>query len=184
MMSIDPDLPVRQLQPAAASIARAGNDQRIIASLLSLLAVQGLGLAALGVYGVIARTVAQRRGEFGIRLAVGARPRDITRLVLTSGAKLALIGSAVGLLGAFGVTRLIAAGFPGLQTSSGPVLVGVVLLLITLAQLACYVPARSASRISPTEALRAEWAPAPDLRHGLWLHFVYYGRAPVTTLRP
>jgi predicted permease len=156
VMSLDPDLPLRQLQPATATIARAGNYQRIIASILSLLALLGLGLASLGVYGVIARTVAQRTGEFGIRLALGAQARDITRLVLTSGAKLALIGSAVGLVGAFGATRLIVAGFPGLQTSSVPVLTGVTVLLIAIAQIACYIPARKASRISPSEALRAE----------------------------
>jgi len=142
--------------PATATIARGGNYQKIIARLLSMLALLGLGLASLGVYGVIARTVAQRRGEFGIRLALGARPRDITRLVLTSGAKLAVVGSALGLAGSFGVTRLIVAGFPGLQTSTGPVLAGVALLLLGVAQIAGYLPARSASRVSPTEALRAE----------------------------
>ena len=156
MMSLDPDLPVRQLQPAAVTITRAGNYQKIIARLLSLLAALGLGLASLGVYGIIARTVAQRIGEFGIRLALGARPSDITRLVLTSGARLALIGSTVGLLGAFGVTRLIVAGFPGLQASRGPVLAGVTLMLIAIAQVACYVPARHAARTNPAEALRAE----------------------------
>ena len=76
--------------------------------------------------------------------------------MLASGAKLALIGSALGLLGAFGVSRLIAAFFPGMQTSSVPVLIGVTLLLIAVALIACYMPARYASRISPTEALRAE----------------------------
>jgi ABC-type antimicrobial peptide transport system permease subunit len=120
------------------------------------LAVLGLGLAALGIYGVIARTMAQRTGEFGIRLALGAQARDITRLVLTSGAQLALVGSALGLLGAFGISRLIAAFFPGMQTSSVPVLIGVTLLLIAIAQIACSIPARTASRISPSETLRAE----------------------------
>jgi putative ABC transport system permease protein len=156
MMSLDPDLPVRDVQPAAAAIKRAGNYQSIIATLLKLLALLGVGLASLGVYGVIARTVAQRTGEFGIRLALGARPVDIVRLVLTSGAKLALVGCAIGLLGAFGVSRLIAAGFPGLQASGVPVMIGVALLLMAVAQIACYVPARHASRISPTEALRSE----------------------------
>jgi ABC-type antimicrobial peptide transport system permease subunit len=108
------------------------------------------------VYGVVARTVAQRTGEFGIRLALGAQPGDITRLVLTSGTKLALLGSALGLLGAFGTTRLIAAGFPAMRTDGAPVLVGVTLLLVAIAQLACYVPARRASKISPAETLRAE----------------------------
>ena len=156
MMSLDPDLPVRELQPAShRSPGRATTRGSSAASCLSL-AVLGLGLASLGVYGVIARTVAQRTGEFGIRLALGARGGDIIRLVLTSGAKLALIGSAVGLLGAFGTSRLILAAFPGLQTSSVPVLAGVTVLLIAIAQIACYIPARYAARISPTEALRAE----------------------------
>jgi putative ABC transport system permease protein len=128
----------------------------IVGKVLSMLAALGLGLASLGVYGVIARTVAQRTGEFGIRLALGARPGDITRLVLTSGAKLAMIGSALGLLGAFGVSRLIAAAFPAMQMSIVPALLFATVLLIAIAQLACYMPARHASRISPTEALRAE----------------------------
>ena len=100
--------------------------------------------------------MAQRTGEFGIRLALGAQARDITRLVLTSGGKLALIGSALGLLGAVGVSRLIATAFPGMQTNSVAVLIGATVVLIAIAQLACYMPARYASRISPTEALRAE----------------------------
>ncbi len=156
MMSLDPDLPVRRLQPAEATIARAANYQSIIGRLLSFLAVLGLGLASLGIYGVIARTTVQRRGEFGIRLALGARAIDITRLVLTSGAKLALIGSAIGVLGAFGIARLIAAAFPGLSTSSVPVLTGATVLLISIAQIAGFVPARNAGRTSLTEALRAE----------------------------
>ncbi|MBI3932493.1 MAG: hypothetical protein HY317_03700, partial [Acidobacteria bacterium] len=92
----------------------------------------------------------------GIRLALGAQAGDITRLVLTSGAKLAVIGSALGVLGAFGVSRLLAAGFSGIQTNSVPVLIGATVLLIAIALVACYIPARSASRIDPTEALRAE----------------------------
>ena len=156
MATLDPDLPVRKLEPAAAAIARVNYQDGVLASVLSGLAVLGLGLASLGVYGVIARTVAQRTGEFGIRMALGAQARDITRLVLTSGAKLALVGSALGLLGALGISRLIAAGFPGLHTSNVPVLIGATVLLIAIAQVACYLPARHAARITPTEALRAE----------------------------
>jgi putative ABC transport system permease protein len=85
MMALDRDLPVRRLRPAETAIARANYDKGVVGSILSSLAVLGLGLAALGVYGVIARTVAQRTGEFGIRLALGAQVGDITRLVLTSG---------------------------------------------------------------------------------------------------
>jgi predicted permease len=156
MATLDADLPVRQLQPAATTIARANYQQGVLASMLSFLAALGLGLASLGIYGVIARTVAQRTGEFGIRLALGAQVGDIIRLVLSSGAKLALVGSAFGLLGAFGIARLLAAAFPGIRTNSVPVLAGVTLLLIVIAQAASYIPARSASRIDPAETLRAE----------------------------
>ena len=156
MMSLDPDLPVRKLQPAEATIARANYQMGVLGTILTALAVLGLGLASLGVYGVIARTVAQRTGEFGIRIALGAQARDITRLVLTSGAKLALIGSVLGLLGAVGVSRLLMVAFPAIQSGSVAVLIGATALLIAIAQVAGYVPARYASRISPTEALRAE----------------------------
>ena len=156
MTSLDADLPVRKLQPAEATIARANYQMGVLATILSALALLGLGLASLGVYGVIARTVAQRTGEFGIRIALGAQAGDITRLVLTSGAKLALIGSALGLLGAVGVSRLLMVAFPAIQTGGVAVLIGATVLLIAIAQIAGYVPARYASRISPTEALRAE----------------------------
>ncbi len=156
MAALDPDLPVRKLQPGESTVATATNELDVVGDMLSFLAVLGLGLASLGIYGVIARTMAQRTGEFGIRLALGAQVGDITRLVLTAGAKLALIGSAIGLLGAFGTSKLLAAFFPDMQTSSVPVLSGVTLLLIAVALIACYMPARYASRISPIETLRAE----------------------------
>jgi len=154
--ALDADLPVRKLQPAATTIAWANYQDGVLGSVLSALAVLGLGLASLGVYGVIARTVAQRTSEFGIRLALGAQTRDIIHLVLTSAVKLALIGSALGLLGALGISRLFASAFPGMQFSTVPVLAGATVLLMAIAQIASYIPARYASRISPTEALRAE----------------------------
>jgi putative ABC transport system permease protein len=156
MMALDPDLPVRKLQPAEQTIARANYQLGVLRTLLTSLALLGLGLAILGTYGVVARTTAQRTSEFGIRLAVGAQAGDIVRLVLTSGAKLALVGSTLGLLGALGVSRLFAAAFPGMQTNSLPVLVGVTGGLIAMAQIACYLPARHASRVSLTQTLRAE----------------------------
>ena len=156
IMSLDADLPVRRLESAQAKINRTNYQEGVLASVLSSLAVLGLGLASLGIYGVISRTVGQRTGEFGIRLALGAQGRDIIRLVLASGAKLALIGCVIGLVGAFGVSRLLVAGFPGMQMSRAPALIGATVLLIVVAQLAGYIPARYAARISPTEALRAE----------------------------
>jgi hypothetical protein len=154
--AVDADLPVRRLQTAETTLAEANRYPNIIGSLLSFLAALGLGLASLGIYGVVTRTVAQRTGEFGIRLALGARARDIVRLVLVSGSRLALVGSAVGLVGAAAVSRLIAASWPGLQTSSGPVLAGVAALLVGIGLVACYIPASRVSRIDPAQTLRAE----------------------------
>jgi ABC-type antimicrobial peptide transport system permease subunit len=153
---LTPDLAIRNLQSAQSAIARANYQWQVLGSMLTFLAALGVGLASLGMYGVIARTVAQRTNEFGIRIALGAQVRDIMRLVLHSGARLALIGSAIGLLGAFAISRLIAASFPGMRTNSVLVLGAVTVLLIGIAMLACYMPARAASRISPMEALRAE----------------------------
>jgi predicted permease len=154
--SLNPDLPVRQLQPAETTITRANYQEGVLSSMLTSLAALGLALAALGIYGVIARMMAQRTTEFGIRLALGARLEDITRLVLTSGAKLALLGCALGLLGALAVARFLAASFTGIHFDSAPVLVGVTLLLIGVALLACWLPARRAAKVDPMVALRAE----------------------------
>jgi putative ABC transport system permease protein len=141
---------------ADAAIERANYQSGVLRDMLTAFAVLGLGLASLGIYGVIARTMAQRAGEFAIRLALGARIENITRLVLTSGVKLALLGSAIGLLGALGVTRVLAAGHPNMRIHSLPVLIGTTLLLIAIALLACWLPARRAGRIDAMSLLRAE----------------------------
>ena len=156
MTNIDPDLPVRTLQPADATIYRANYQLGVLRDMLSSLALLGLGLAALGIYGVIARTMAQRTGEFAIRLALGASARNITRMVLGSGVKLAFIGSTIGLLGAVGVSRLLGAAWPGMQFDNAPVMAAATAFLITIALIACYLPARHASRISAVEALRSD----------------------------
>lgn len=156
MTELDRDLPLNQLQPANATIARANYQLAVLRDMLSSFAVLGLALAALGIYGVIARTVALRTGEFGIRLALGAQVRDIIRLVLSSGTRLALYGAGLGLIGAFGISQLLSASFPNMALDPGPVLVVTPLILIGVALIASYLPARRASKISPTEALRAE----------------------------
>lgn len=156
MTEMDRDLPLNQLQPANTTIARANYQLAVLRDMLSGFAVLGLALAALGIYGVIARTVALRTNEFGIRLALGAQVNDIIRLVLSSGTRLALYGAALGLIGAYGIAQLLSASFPNMSIDQGPVLLVTTLILITVALLASYVPARRASKISPTEALRAE----------------------------
>ncbi|MGH9458121.1 MAG: ABC transporter permease [Thermoanaerobaculia bacterium] len=154
--TLDPDLPVRKLQPAEVTIRRANYQLGVLRTMLTSLALLGLALAALGVYGVIARSMAERKREFGIRLALGAMARDITRLVLSSGAKLALLGSGIGLAGAFALTRFLAAAFPGMRAESLPVIAGAMLVLVVIAQIASYLPARNAARINPAETLQGE----------------------------
>ncbi len=156
MTGLDPDLPVRRLQSADATIYRANYQLGVLRDMLSIFAVLGLGLAALGIYGVIARTMGQRSSEFAIRLALGASVRNITRMVLGSGVKLAFIGSVIGLLGAVGISRLLRAAWPGMQFDNVPVMAGATGFLVAVALIACYMPARTASRISAVEALRLE----------------------------
>lgn len=156
MTELDPDLPVRQLQPANVTIERANYQSAVLRDILSSFAVLGLALASLGIYGVIARTMAQRTGEFAIRFALGACIRDISYLVLTSGLKLAILGAGLGLLGAFGVARFLAADSPGMHFNNPAVFLGASALLMVVALVACWAPARRAAAINPIDALRAD----------------------------
>lgn len=156
MAELDRDLPVRQLRAADITIESANSQSKILRDIFTSFALLGLALASLGVYGVIARTMAQRAGEFAIRFALGARIRDVTTLVLSTGVKLAVIGAGVGLVGAIGVARFLAADNPGMRLDSPPVIAGTTLLLIVVALIASWLPARRAAHINPIEALRAE----------------------------
>lgn len=156
MADLDPDLPVRRLQPADASIYRQNYQLRVLRDILASFAMLGLGLASLGIYGVIARTMAQRTNEFAIRLALGACIRDITRLVLANGIKLAAVGSGIGIVGAYGLTRLLSYGFPAMHLDNPLLLLATMLFLIGVALLASWLPARRAGRVDPMLALRAE----------------------------
>ena len=154
--ALEPDLAVRDLTPVTATFDRTLSDLRMINTLLGAFAALGLGLAALGIYGVIARTVAQRTTEIGLRMALGARLADVNRLVLGSGIRLAAAGIGLGLAGAFGLVRLLGSILPAMHTNGTLVLAGCGTLLVAVAFAACYVPARRASRIDPQVALRAE----------------------------
>ncbi len=156
MSELDPDLPIRNLKPAEDRVFRANYQLGVLRDMLTGIAGLGLGLAALGIYGVIARTMAQRTGEFGIRLALGAQVADITRLVLGSGLRLALTGAILGAIGDVGLTRLIAMGFPNMHLDNPWLLVASVIVLILAGLLASYLPARRAARINPIDSLRAE----------------------------
>jgi ABC-type antimicrobial peptide transport system permease subunit len=128
----------------------------VVAGLLIGFAVLGLVLAAVGLYGVIANLVAQRTSEFGIRLALGAKPSDVLSLVLRHGMKLTLIGLVLGLAGAHGLSRLLNAIMPRFASPDALALAGVAALLFVVAVIACWLPARRATKVDPLIALRAE----------------------------
>ena len=129
---------------------------RIIAQVTGFFATLALFLAAMGTYAVLAYSVAARRQEFGIRMALGAATRDLVGLVMRQGIKLAAAGLAIGLIGSFAATRLLAFMLYDVSPTDPPTFAAITLLLLAVAALACYVPARRAARINPTQALRYE----------------------------
>jgi putative ABC transport system permease protein len=126
--------------------------------MLYLVAFAGVGvlLCAIGVYGVLAYTVARRVREIGIRIAVGAQREDVLKMIIFEGMRLVLVGIGVGLLGAFWLTRLLQSQLFHVSPTDPAVMAGVILFLFAVALLACYLPARRAARINPMTALRYE----------------------------
>ena len=129
---------------------------RFYVALLGAFALVGLTLAAIGIYGVMSYTVARRTHEFGIRMALGAQPGDVLRLVLGAGMRVALAGAVVGLAGALAATRLLAALLFGVRPGDPLTFAYVLALLVAVALLACYLAARKATAVDPSSALRAE----------------------------
>jgi putative ABC transport system permease protein len=154
--AIDLDLPVRNLMTADAMVEYSSFDLGMLKKMLGAFALLGLLLASLGIYGVIARTVAQRTREIGIRMALGATFGSVRRMILGSGLRLALIGSAMGIVGAIGVTRLLASMMPGIEASAVTVVGEATVVLALVAVLASYLPARAASKVDPVTAIRTE----------------------------
>jgi predicted permease len=137
-------------------IAESLADRRFSMILLDAFAVVALLLASLGLYGVISYLVGQRTHELGIRLALGAQRKDVLRLVLNHGMKMALGGVALGLLAALGLTRLLGKMLYGVSRTDPATFAVITLLLTTVALLACFVPARRATKVDPLVALRYE----------------------------
>jgi ABC-type antimicrobial peptide transport system permease subunit len=153
---LNPDLPVMNLAPVPLGIERSMSDLAMIRELLVGFATLGLFLAALGVYGVIARMVLERTNEIGIRMALGAQMRDVVRLVMSGGLGLVAIGSALGLGGAFVLARILASAMPGIAAESYISVLIATAILAIVALLACLLPARRATKVDPLTALRAE----------------------------
>jgi putative ABC transport system permease protein len=154
--SIDPDQPI--YNPLTMDEIRADSvaGERLNLTLFSLFAGIALVLAIVGIYGVMSYSVTQRTHEIGIRMAIGARPRDVFTMILGHGMKLALIGVVIGLVGAFALTRLMATMLFGVEPTDATTFAGISLILITVALLACYLPGRRATKVEPTISLRYE----------------------------
>ncbi|HYX21516.1 MAG TPA: ABC transporter permease, partial [Thermoanaerobaculia bacterium] len=150
----DSSAAIYQFRPMEEVVAGSIARQRMAMILLSILSALALVLAAIGVYGVIAYLAAQRTREIGVRMALGATRGDVLRLVLGQGMRIALAGIGAGIVAALGLTRLLSKVIYGVGAMDPITFAGVTLLLVAVALLACYIPARRAMRVDPTTALR------------------------------
>jgi putative ABC transport system permease protein len=156
LATYDPSLPTGEFYELEHLIDNAVAPRRLTTELLGFFSVLALTLAAIGLYGVIAYSVAQRTQEIGIRMAVGAQRRDVLELVLSGGLKLVALGIALGLTGAFALTRVLETMLFGVTAHDPVVFAGNAMLLVVVAGVACAVPALRATRVDPIVALRAE----------------------------
>jgi predicted permease len=151
---LDPEQPIADVRTMEEWIGRSLQTRRAPTALLAVFGGVALVLAAIGIYGVLAFGVAQRAREFGIRQALGADRASILSLVLGQGLRTACVGMALGLAGAFALTRFLQSFLFGVTTHDAGVLAGVVALLFAVTLAACYIPARRATRVDPMVALR------------------------------
>jgi putative ABC transport system permease protein len=156
VQSVDPGLPVFGAKTLDDLLSASLAERRFSMEVVGLFALTALLLAGMGIYGVISYIVSERTREIGIRLALGAQSRNILRMVVRQGLGLALAGAAVGLVGALIVSHLMAGLLYGVRPTDPFTFAGVALLLIAVALLACYIPARRAIRVDPLVALRYE----------------------------
>jgi putative ABC transport system permease protein len=156
VQSIDKDQPIASLISMPALLANEVAPDLIFSRIMAIFATLALALSSIGIYGLVAFTVGQRRQEIGIRVALGAEKKSILRMVLLEGLKLIAAGAAVGMLGAFFLPRLFEAAFYDFHVFGGWLFVAVPAVICVVAMLACYVPARRAARVDPIVALRYE----------------------------
>jgi putative ABC transport system permease protein len=154
--SVDRGQPVFQIRSMGEYLSLAGTAPRISTILLAVFAGISMLLAALGIHGVVSYAVAQRMREFGLRMALGSTPGQLKALVVRSGVKTALIGLVTGMAGAAALASGLRALFYGVEPLDPAVMAGVAALLLAVALIANYVPARRATRIDPMEALHSE----------------------------
>jgi putative ABC transport system permease protein len=156
VQTLDSNLPLFDVKTLTEHMKFALFPAKVAATVLGVFGLVALMLAAIGVYGITSYAVAQRTHEIGVRLALGAQLSDVLRLVLGHGLKLTIIGAAIGLVGAFLVTRAITSVLYGVSATD-PITFGLVsIVLVGVALVACYVPARRATKVEPLIALRNE----------------------------
>jgi ABC-type antimicrobial peptide transport system permease subunit len=145
-----------EVQPLSAQVAATIVQEQMMATLAGVFGLLALTLASVGLYGLLAYSVAQRTKEIGIRMALGAQGRRVVALVLKGGARLVVIGIALGLPAAWAASRWVESLLFGLTPTDPAAIGGAIVLLMAAAQLAAYLPARLASRLDPLAALRHE----------------------------
>jgi putative ABC transport system permease protein len=154
--AIDKTVPLHQISTLESQLAETAAQRRFQTWLLTLFSALALVLAAVGIYGLIHQSAALRTREIGTRLALGAQPRDVLRLVIGQGMTLALCGVGIGLLAAFALTRVLAGLLFGVTATDPTTFIAAPLVLLLVALLACYLPARRAAKVDPMFALRHE----------------------------
>ncbi|HKR22674.1 MAG TPA: FtsX-like permease family protein, partial [Pyrinomonadaceae bacterium] len=154
--AIDKDVPVTEVQTMERVVGASVAQPRFSMLLVGLFAALALVLSAVGIYGVMAYSVSRRAHEIGVRMALGAGACQVLKLVLKDGMTLALAGIGVGLLGAFALTRLMASLLFGVSAKDPVTFVLVATFLAGVAFIACYIPARRATKVDPLTALRSE----------------------------
>jgi putative ABC transport system permease protein len=153
---VDANQPVYELRSMRERIRASLGPQRLSLTLLAVFAGIALVPACVGLYGVISYGVTERTHEIGIRMALGAQKGDVLTMVLTQGLKLTLIGVALGIAGDLGLTRFLSSLLYGVKPTDPLTFTAVSLILTAVALLACYIPARRATKVDPMVALRYE----------------------------
>jgi ABC-type antimicrobial peptide transport system permease subunit len=154
--ALNHEVPVSEVQTMGAVVSEAVSAPASTTSLFVAFAAVALLLGIIGIYGVLSFLVAQRTREIGLRIALGAQRRDVLVLIMKEGAKFSLAGIAVGLIGAFLVTRLMSSELYGVSPCDPITYIGVAMVMAAVTLLACYIPARRAMRVDPMVALRYE----------------------------
>jgi putative ABC transport system permease protein len=153
---INSQVPATQIQTLEEVAALATQRMRVFTALLAVFAVSAVALAAIGLYGVVAWDAGRRTQEMGVRIALGARPSDVTALVVRDAAWMVLCGGVIGLAGSLAVSRSLASLLYGVEPTDAATICAVVALFVAVCAFAAYVPARRAARLDPVHALRSE----------------------------